>query len=306
METLSSTSDVPAGTVVVGVDGSDGSARAVRWAAVEAGLTHRPLTLVNGFTVQGTVWLAEAGIDSEALAKAIRDEAATMLEKARDEALALHPDLDVRGLVVGTDARDALEELSRSAAVLVVGSRGRGPVRSLLLGSVSVAVSKQAHCPVVVVRPGAEEATGGILVGVDGTPASMPALGFAYREASLRQLPLTVVHCFFDVQSAGWSAHQVPEHEISQYPDVEALLAEAMSGMQEQYPDVQVERALWRGLVDQALVLASRGRNLTVVGLRQTGPLRDLVQVPIAPAVVERADGAVAVVPHDVDGDRDD
>ena len=83
--------------------------------------------------------------------------------------------------------------------MIVVGSRGRGPVTSLLLGSVSVAVSKHASCPVVVQRPTPTDTTRhGILVGVDGTESSLPAIEFAYRMASSRELSLTVLHCYWD------------------------------------------------------------------------------------------------------------
>lgn len=300
METSTRISEVPPGTVVVGVDGSEGAERALRWAATEASLTHRPVTLVHAWTLQGASWLDQAGIDHRTVAAAIREEGLRLLEAARTLLVGEHPDLAVHRLLVEADPRDALEELSRSATMLVVGSRGRGPVRSLLLGSVSVSVSRQSQCPVVVVRPGAEDAHGGILVGVDGTAASLPALELAFREASLRGLRLTVVHCFWDAQAATLPPHQVPAGSAA-YADLEAMVAESMGGLREKYPDVQVERALWRGLVDEALVAASRGRDLTVVGLRQTGRLRSLMRVPVAPTVVERADGAVAVVPHRAD-----
>lgn len=291
-------STVPAGTVVVGVDGSAGADRAVRWAATEAALTQRSLTLVHAWTLHGSTWLDQAGIDHRTVAAAIREEGLAMLGETRDQVLATRPALEVHRVLVEADPRDALEELSRTAALVVVGSRGRGPVRSLLLGSVSVAVSRHTHCPAVVVRPGAEHATGGVLVGVDGTDASMPALELAYRSASLRGLPLTVVHCFHDAQAATLPAHPVAAGDPS-YADLELLIAQSIGGLAERYPDVKVEKVLWRGLVDEALVAASRGRDLTVVGLRQTGRLRSLVRVPVAPTVVERADGAVAVVPHD-------
>ncbi|HTW17226.1 MAG TPA: universal stress protein [Nocardioides sp.] len=303
METFTSISAVPAGTVVVGVDGSEGAARAVRWAATEADLTRRPLVLVHAWTLQGGTWLDQAGIDHREVAKAIKADAEQLVRTVRDEVLAVRPHLTVHELVVQADAREAFEELSRTASMVVVGSRGRGPVRSLLLGSVSVAVSRQSHCPVVVVRPGIEQATGGILVGVDGTPASQPALELAFREASLRELPLTVVHCFWDAQVATLPAHQVPDDAMAAYADLELMVAASMSGLREKYPDVQVERVLWRGLVDEALVAASGGRDLTVVGLRRTNGLRSLIRVPVAPAVVERADGAVAVVPHEAETD---
>jgi nucleotide-binding universal stress UspA family protein len=298
MTSISTTSSaIPAGTVVVGVDGSEGSARAVRWAATEADLSRRPLTLVHAWTLQGSSWLDQAGIDHRTVAAEVRDNGFALVRSAADLLSTERPGIEVHGLVVEADPRDSLEELSRSAELVVVGSRGRGPVRSLLLGSVSVAVSQHAHSPVVVVRPGVEDAHGGVLVGVDGTEASMPALELAYHHAAVHGLPLTVVHCFWDAQVATLPAHPVPAGSTA-YADLELLVAESVSGLQEKYPEVRVERVLWRGLVDEALVAASRGRDLTVVGLRQGGRLPSLFRVPVAPSVVERADGAVAVVPH--------
>jgi nucleotide-binding universal stress UspA family protein len=294
---MTTTSTIPSGTIVVGVDGSEGAARAVRWAATEAGLTHRPLTLVHAWTLHGGTWLDQAGIDHRAIETTIQEEAEAMLARVREEVLALRPALQVHRVVVEADAREALTDLSRTAEMIVVGSRGRGPVRSLLLGSVGIAVSRDAHCPAVVVRPGAEHVTGGVLVGADGTAASGPALELAFREASLRRLPLTVAHCFWDAQVATLPAHRV-EGDTSAHADIELLIAQSIAGLREKYPDVEVETALWRGLVDECLVAASRGRDLTVVGLRQGGRLRSWVRVPVAPTVVERADGAVAVVPH--------
>lgn len=298
METSTSIRAVPAGTVVVGTDGSEGAARAVRWGAAEAALSHRSLTLVHAWTLQGGGWLDQAGIDHRTVGAAIREEGLRILADARLRLNTERAGLEVHRLLVEADPRDALEELSRTAATVVVGSRGRGPVRSMLLGSVSVAVTRQAHCPVVVVRPGAEDTRGGVLVGVDGTAASMPALELAYRQAALRGLPLTVVHCFWDAQVATLPAHQVPPGH-PEYADLELLIAQSTSGLAEKYPEVRVERALWRGLVDESLIAASRGRDLTVVGLRKGSWLRTLMRVPVAPAVIERADGAVVVVPHE-------
>ena len=86
----------------------------------------------------------------------------------------------------------------------MLGSRGRGPLRTALLGSVSASVARRAHCPVVVCRPPEPEpsASIGVIVGADGRDGSQPVLEFAFAQASLRALPLTVMHCFWDVISA--------------------------------------------------------------------------------------------------------
>src|SRR6478736_648774 len=77
--------------------------------------------------------------------------------------------------------------------MVVLGSRGRGRVSSLLLGSVGVAVVGHATCPVVVRRPARDRVRRGVLVGTDLTDDSRPALEFAYGLASVRHLTLTVL-----------------------------------------------------------------------------------------------------------------
>ena len=109
------------------------------------------------------------------------------------------------------DPADFLVRRSEGAAMVVVGSRGRGPIRSKLLGSVSVRLVRQAHCPVVVVRPG-ETGTvrNGVVVGLDALPESQPVLEFAYRKASLRGLPLTVLHASWSPPSGTLEAAYLP------------------------------------------------------------------------------------------------
>ena len=146
---------IPAGTVVVGVDGSTSAGHALDWAIDQAAAEKRPLTLV----------CAEASLDDP-------DGQAT-LEEARAQVSRKAPELDVHQLLIVADPREVLLQLSRQAALVVVGSRGRGPVLSLLLGSVGVAVSRHASCPVVVVRPGNPGLVRhGVLVGVDAGESS--------------------------------------------------------------------------------------------------------------------------------------
>ena len=75
--------------------------------------------------------------------------------------------------------------------------RGHGHVAALLLGSVSGALVRHSEHPVVVVRP-RQTAGRGVLIGADGSAESVELVELAYREASLRELPLTVVHCLWD------------------------------------------------------------------------------------------------------------
>jgi nucleotide-binding universal stress UspA family protein len=295
---------VASGSIVVGVDGSPDAERALHWASDQAALERRTLTLVHavqmtGFPAAGT--FAASGIDYGGMSDVLLESGGALLAAARAHALQRQPGLEVAEVLSTGDARNELLAVSRRAAMVVVGSRGRGPVRSLLLGSVSVTVSKHAGCPVVVCRPlpttSAGEPGSGILVGIDGTGRSLPAIELAFRMAALRGAPLTVLHCYWDTLPPG--AEGAPEADLS---DLRAVVAESISGMAEKFPEVVVDVRLRRGFADRSLVDASGDHALVVLGHHPLSALDDLVYGSVAPAVVERARCAVAVVPSPATG----
>jgi nucleotide-binding universal stress UspA family protein len=268
------------GTIVVGVDGSDGSRRALRWASAQAVAEHRALTIVHTIGTVTPAYLDAAVVDVRQAQQALHDSARTLLETARRDAQRWAPGVDVLDVLEVADARELLLELSDGAAMVVVGSRGRGPVRSLLLGSVGVALVRHAHCPVVVVRPGnSGTVRNGVVVGVDALPESGPVLEFAYREASLHDLPLTVVHASSDGETAGLA------------------LAEVTAGMTEKYPDVRVTTRLTREPPHDLLVRLGERMNLVVVGAHQATGLERVRTASVSVTVVEHAACPVAVVP---------
>ena len=293
--------EVPAHTIVVGVDGSETSDRAVDWAAEQARVEGRALTLVHATGVVGPaalLWLDQAGVDSEVAMDGVRQSAEELLASVADRVAAATPDVEVRGVVADLDARDVLLELARDAAMVVVGSRGRGPVKSLLLGSVAHALSRDPACPVVVLRPlGESVVRRGIVVGVDERGTSTAALAFAYRQASLRQLPLRVVHAIWDARKS--TGEVGPDEEG--YDAERRMLAEAVAGMAEQYPDVAAEPVLARGMVDRVLVRQAESAELVVVGMRDRGGIGGLVRGRTASIVTEQSSGTVAVVPEPSD-----
>lgn len=267
------------GSIVVGVDGSEHSDRAVRWAAEQAHLERRPLVAV--------------AVDDP-------DEGEITVGNAVIAARGEFPFVEAVGLVVPGDPREVLLELSHAAHLLVLGSRGRGTVRSTLLGSVSVAVTQASACPVVVCRPPHAGPGDGVVVGADGTPESLPVIEFAFAQASLRDLPLTVLHCFWDVVAAA-AGFREASGEVLNDPHLEeerALLAQSVAGLSEKYPDVEVTRMLRHGLVDEALNRHGRSWDLLVVGHHPMTTPRRLVLGSIASAVLERARSTVAVVPE--------
>jgi nucleotide-binding universal stress UspA family protein len=189
-------------------------------------------------------------------ARAIADGAVALAQRKR-------PTVVARPLAAPGDPRVALADLSEDAHLVVMGSRGRGPLRSMLLGSVSSGVTKYATCPVVVCRPPLPGVTTrGVVVGADGTPESLPVVKFAFAFASLRVQPLTVLHVYWDAVAAVAGLRGGPE-EVLDHPDVEELrvaLSQSVAGFSEKYPDVSVSLRLQHGLVDEVLTPRDKGQ----------------------------------------------
>lgn len=291
-------SAVPAGTIVVGIDGSTWSDEALAWGAAQASLEGRPLTLVHAIAPLGAPSsgvYGGIGIDYSRFMDEMQTGGRSMLESAAAEALALEPSIEVDRVLALSDARTTMLNLGERAAMIVVGSRGRGPVASLLLGSVSVTVAKHAACPVVVVRPHEHDHPRlGIVVGVDGTEKSVAAVEFAFRIASFRALPLTVLHGFRMPDSVAAPTPDAPAADTSEEL---ALVSESLAGLAEKFADVEVQVRLARGDIDRELITASAEVELLVVGHHHGSPLDNLVRDSVAATVVERARSAVAVVP---------
>ncbi|WP_432479283.1 universal stress protein [Nocardioides sp. GXQ0305] len=291
------TYDIPTGTVAVGVDGSPGAEQALTWAADEARTEGRPLTVVHAVNPVGAVWMDQAGHDTRIGLEAVETDAQRLLGEARATARQHAPALEVHDLMRVMDPRDLLLAVSGQASMLVIGSRGRGPVRSLLLGSVGVAVTRHAQCPVVVVRPHHRGLVRrGVLVGVDDTERSRAPLEFAFRQAAQRDLPLTVVHAFQDMVAAVSDPHLV-SHRDPTVEEQRLLMAEAVAGMREKYPDVAVRTELARGHAGDALVRLGDRMNLVVVGAHHGGAASAVMFGSVATSVVDHASCPVAVVP---------
>jgi nucleotide-binding universal stress UspA family protein len=285
-----------AGTIVVGVDGSESSDRAVAWATDQAVAEHRALTLAHAINAFTPAYVDAAIVYPEARS-ILTSEAHKVLEVARKKVEARAPDLEVHEVLEFLDPREMLLEMSQGAALVVLGSRGRGKIRSLLLGSVGVALVRHAHCPVVVHRPSnAGIVRNGIVVGVEASDESRTVLEFAYREASLRDLPLTVLHCYWDVQ-AGTAAAGIVYESLRDVEEERVALGEAMAGMSEKYPDVNVTTRMARGLPHEVLAQLGERMNLIVVGAHQANRVSHMVFGSVSVALVERATCPVTVVP---------
>jgi nucleotide-binding universal stress UspA family protein len=151
------------GSIVVGVDGSDASAEALRWAAEEARLRSAALVAVYAWSFIPPQPIGDPGMlampagDLPGQLEAESDAAQMSLDGAIEDALGADPAVGVEKKLIEGDAGDVLVDESRSADLVVVGSHGRSGFKAALLGSVSRHVTNHAACPVVVVKSGSKD-----------------------------------------------------------------------------------------------------------------------------------------------------
>jgi nucleotide-binding universal stress UspA family protein len=146
--------------IVVGVDGSEASKEALRWAVGEARLRRAKVRALRAYEVPfvppvldpfGAVPAVEGvpGIDRELLRQASEEGLARVVSEVVPDPGGVEIELQV----AEGHAAEVLVATSKDAELLVVGSRGHGGFAGLLLGSVSQSSAQHAYCPVVIVRP---------------------------------------------------------------------------------------------------------------------------------------------------------
>ncbi|MFJ9414333.1 universal stress protein [Streptomyces sp. NPDC101227] len=289
--------------VIVAVDGSVDSERALRWAGEAARLRSASLQVVH-------VW-------PYVTAARIADDDGTgdpVLDELRAQPLAWSlPDVQFRSLSGLTETQ--LPALGAEAQLLVLGSRGRGGFASLLLGSNGLACAAQSACPVVVVprpdRGGAERGENGealppplpqVTVGVDASSEEPGAIGFALTEARRRGARLKVVSGY------SWPMLMPPAFEyVTAYATTQreyegalgAELAGALAPHRARYPDVDVQVELRNADAAGQLVEASGESDLVVVARRRRRLPIGRRLGTVAHAVLLHAVCPIAVVPED-------
>lgn len=292
--------NIPPGSIVVAADGSADADRAVQWAAEQAFLARRGLVVLTA--ARETFPLAAAGVGA-AYVYPVEDvlaRAAEVAHVAAQLAIRHRPGLSVQSLAVGGDPASVIVDHTTNADLVVLGSRGRGRVTSRALGSVSSSVTRHASCPVVVCRPGSDlKVKRGVVVGVDGTPDSLPVIDFAFRQAALRAQPLTVLHCHWDALAAIGGAGLARPDDFEVEPSRLAL-AESIAGFREEYPDVYTTTQVAHGLPADSLAAVADRYNLVVVGRHPVESVARRVSPATATSVLERCHTAVAMVPEAV------
>ncbi|MER7539213.1 universal stress protein [Streptomyces sp. NPDC097704] len=311
---MSDTSTAYEPAVVVGVDGSEHSLRALEWALSAAEGMGAPLVVahVRSEALQlGAARIASLGKEPElpdTVARAVR----TVVEERGHRVPVRYDSLD--GSVT-----DALPEAARGARLLVTGSRGHGGFASLLLGSTSRTLAMTAPCPLVVVPHEARAAAlvdgaeaGRVLLGLHTEETPDEAVGFAFEAAHHRGVPLEAVSAFrmpppqaalLPVPSP---ALQVPPPlpAADEVEEADGLVKEARRQQEERlrpfagrWPGVELVPVVVPGDAAGRLVEGSLNAGLVVVGRHHRHRFGALHIGSVAHAVLHHAHCPVAVVP---------
>lgn len=243
--------------VLVGVDGSDHSMAATRWAAGEAAARGVPLTLCR--VVPGV----SDGAEYERQLGAVERD----LDRAVEQPALGSGGVEVRRLVVpGTTASRELIVLDDDADLLVVGARGRGGFGGLRLGSVSDQVATHAQGGVVVVREHLERVGAPVFLGVDDAPGTRVAVDTAFDLASRDGRPLVAVYSHpppVAMPDLGY----VPLSYLSHAEDrARSFVDSTLRPWRDKYPDVTVSAQTSSRRPAVALCEASVEAHLLVVG----------------------------------------
>ena len=284
--------------IVVGMDGSAASAQALVWAAREAALHDLQLTAVMAWR-----GLAQHHVDPNIHFEDDYDQ--TDAEQALDvfvhEAIGSSMDKDVRTVAVQADPAPGILDLSRDASLLVLGARGLGGFRGLLLGSVSQRILFSPRVPVAIVRseePHREGDDERIIAAVDGSEDSHDALRWAISEARVRGAELIVVNA--------WTFSVVgrPHRTLTYLTDMfaassEAILDAALLAASDarELPD-RVEKVSYLGGAAEVILAQAERADLVVVGTRGRGGLKDVTLGSVSQQVARHSPCPVVVVPR--------
>lgn len=274
--------------VVVGVDGSSGSREALAWALVAAARKDAVLAVVSAFPVD-FYWLDPYLLDRgriDSLRTDTEARARELVEAVRREpAVAAVPgtsSVAFEVIVVPGVPAEHLVQIAAGATLLVVGSRGRGAVRSTLLGSVALHCSTHAPCPVVVVHPAESTASSRVVVGLDGSPAARAALRRAVETAAELGAEVEAVVAY-ELPNYWSDLYVVLTQSLDQLRfaarrQAEATVVEVLGDQ----PRVPVQVVTVEGSAGGALTQRAAGAALLVVGSRSRSQLSGMVLGSVA------------------------
>lgn len=274
--------------VVVGVDGSQASGRAVEEAAAQAQRLRQPLHVMHATGRTIVPWTTEH-----------LQRVAAVTEHCRHRAAAAAPGLHITTATEVDDPAAMLVAASHDASLVVLDGGRLGQAGAVLLGATAHTVVTHARCPVMVVPLAADwSTTGPVVLGVDAHEHSAPAVAWAFAEASRRDAPLVAVHTWWRDEANTYLAGTDRAGQRAQVVETHRrLVSEMLAGHREDHPDVEVREELLRGRAGTVLSQESRNAQLLVVGRRGLGGFPGLLLGSVSSHVIHHAHCPVVVVP---------
>jgi nucleotide-binding universal stress UspA family protein len=280
--------------ILVGTDGTPASRTAVRWAAAEAQRRHEALRIVH--VCDGDWWPARYDSGTEDVDVA-RQLAGAVVAEATARVRVIAPAVRIEADILVGGAAPALLDAATDADLIVLGSRGRGGVTSLLLGSVSQRVAAHADCPVAVVRGRDPADAGPVVVGVDDAPTAGTVLGMAFEAAADRSTGLTVVRCYPPPPPLWAAGVPVAETATPQQDARERQrLAELLEPWRRKHPEVPVEVLVSYASPAAVLTHLSHRARLVVVGSHGHGGIAGALLGSTGLRLLHHADCPVLIV----------
>lgn len=306
------------GRVLVGVDGSEGSRRALDWAFDEAEVH---TSLVEVVTVWRSAYDAPRDFDVsyQVADETLAQRARRLLAGALAAEVDAHPDVKVETAVLEGDPAEVLCRRATGADVLVVGSRGHGTFAGLLLGSVSSKCAHHSAVPVAIVpaprrghAPSPPGGAGGrIVVGVDGSSGSLRALEWALGECDARGATAVALMAWRGFEADAMAADALIS-EVTTFPTLalydrgtaedaaqrlEQAVAQARGACGARGARVTVEQLAVEGDPAEILCQHAAGADLLVVGSRGRGTFTQLSLGSVSAKCAQHSPRPVVIVP---------
>lgn len=285
--------------VTVGFDGSPEAQRAARWAAFDAQTRRARLRIVCAYSLADVAQPVLMTVPTGQIKPLdVRGAAIQLVDEIVRELAEDLPGADVEGRTVGGSRVRVLLDAAESSSIVVLGSRGLGPLAGAFLRSVGASVSARASCPVVVVRPPVDETMPPeprLVVGVDGSDLTPAALRFAFDHAARHGLSLRAVMCSDPHLNPGPS-QRLEASLAAERARSEGHLAEALAGWQLRYPTVRIERKIVEGNPVVALAEESHTAQLLVVGAHSRRGRTGALLGSISQGVLCHANAATVIV----------
>ncbi len=286
--------------VVVGYDGSPASEAALAWASKAADHQGRGLTVLHAG--ERITYTQDAGSGLWDKKDAIA-EAKEVAQHGADTVAETFPDLAVETVGSLYTAKVALGEVSTHAAMMVLGSQGRGRIGTVFLGSTAYAIAGYVRCPVVIVRDGAAELPGPerpVIVGINGTGGSGRAVQTAIEVAREWNAPLELITTWAPAPPDPWNRGPVgyasSEAATADYLDhAEQANADALDEVRSANSDLEVTGRLIQAHPVDGLVQAAEG-GLLVLGTRGHGSLAGAILGSTTLGVLHQTTSPVMVV----------